>query len=255
VATSQNGWPVLFDSNGTAVYTIGSADRQIRLVAGPGGEMLADFFRWFDASIRDIDPGILDEWGWAVRPIRGQVSGYSNHASATAGDVDATKWPIGSAPESYLTAAEIAKIRVKLREYRGCIRWGGDYIGRKDPMHFELDEDPATVARVWAETKGVSDVGILDEQLKRSGPMGFVMSVRDALADSLLILRQLNVKSDSLAKASAREAASLAALEASVKALAESKGVDPDVLLETLQAKVDEALADIRVTLAPVPKE
>src|SRR5690348_1682139 len=117
MATSQNGWPVLFTSAGTTVYTVSNAGRTMRLVAGPGGEMLADWFRWWDANIRDLDPGIPDEWGWAVRPIRGQSAGYSNHASATAGDVDATKWPIGRSPESYLSGGEIAKIRARLPHY------------------------------------------------------------------------------------------------------------------------------------------
>jgi hypothetical protein len=149
MAVSQNGWPAN-DRSLITSYVVSDSGRKMALRKGPAGEMLADFFRWFDREVRDIDPGVLDEWGYAERNVRGSDD-VSNHASGTAGDVDATKWPLGVTAESYLTDEEIARIRARLRRYRGCIRWGGDYTGRKDPMHFEIDEDEATVARVWAD--------------------------------------------------------------------------------------------------------
>jgi hypothetical protein len=97
---------------------------------------------WFDANIQDIDAGQLDDWGYAERPIRGGTE-LSNHASGTAIDINATKWPLGADPRINLSQAKIEAIRQHLRIYEGCIRWGGDYRGRKDPMHFEivLNED------------------------------------------------------------------------------------------------------------------
>jgi hypothetical protein len=149
VPVSQNG----YTANDRAVitsYTVTKAGRKISLRKGPPGEMLADIVQWFDENIRDIDPGQLDEWGYAERPIRGGTD-LSNHASGTAADVDATKWPLGVEATAYLTPAEIAKVNAKLAEYEGCIRWGANYTGRKDPMHFEINRDAATVARVWAK--------------------------------------------------------------------------------------------------------
>lgn len=154
MAVSQNGW-LANDRSVITSYAVTKDDRKIALRVGPAGEMLADFVRWFDENVRDIDPGILDEWGYAERPIRGGVS-LSNHASGTAADVDATKWPLGAAASDYLTPAEIAKVQAKLKEYRGCIRWGANYTGgRTDPMHFEIDADEATVAQTWTDIKAV----------------------------------------------------------------------------------------------------
>src|SRR5690606_29878512 len=36
------------------------------------------------------------------------------------------------------TKTQVAAIRKILAEAGGCVRWGGDYIGRKDEMHFEI---------------------------------------------------------------------------------------------------------------------
>jgi hypothetical protein len=151
---SQNGYSAN-DRSVITTHVVTQDGRRLALRVGPPGEMLAHCIRWFDENIRNIDPGILDDWGYAERPIRGG-SELSNHASGTAADVDATQWPLGAGPESYLSAAEIAKLRSHLRVYQGCIRWGGDYIGRKDPMHFEINRDAATVARVWTQIKGAS---------------------------------------------------------------------------------------------------
>jgi hypothetical protein len=154
---SQNGYSAN-DRSVITTYTVTKTGRRMALRVGAPGEMLADFIQWFDENIRDLDPGILDEWGYAERPIRGG-SELSNHASGTAGDVDATKWPLGVQASSYLTPAEIDRVHAKLAEYQGCIRWGGDYSGRRDPMHFEIDRDGPTVARVWAAIKAARAAG------------------------------------------------------------------------------------------------
>lgn len=151
MVVSQNGYSAN-DRSVVMSYVVTKTGLKMTLRVGPPGEMLASFVRWFDENIRDIDPGILDDWSYAERLISGSTD-ITNHASGTAADVDATKWPLGSNPEAYLTAAEIAKVRAKLLQYEGCIRWGGDYTGRKDPMHFEINKDAATVAEVWGRIK------------------------------------------------------------------------------------------------------
>jgi hypothetical protein len=156
MAVSQNGYPAN-DRSQCTTYIVSNGGkpggRTMTLRKGSPGELLAHFLRWFDATIRDIDPGIMDDWSYAERPIRGSTTTLSNHASGTAADVDATKWPLGVEPTSYLTPAEIARVRLRLQVYEGCIRWGGDYTGRKDPMHFEINRDQATCDRVWAELR------------------------------------------------------------------------------------------------------
>lgn len=135
MATSQNGWPANNRSL-TKVWTIPGTSRTIRLEAGDAGFILCHFAAWFDKNIEDIEAGQLDDWGYAERPIRGGTT-LSNHASGTAIDLNAVKHPLAAV--GTFTPAQRDRIRAKLREYGGVIRWGGDYSGRKDEMHFEIN--------------------------------------------------------------------------------------------------------------------
>ena len=150
VVYSQNGYSAN-DRTQCTTYTVSNSGRRMLLRKGSPGELLAHMVRWFDKNIRDIDPGIMDDWSYAERPVRGSTDVLSNHASGTAADVDATKWPLGVEPTAYLTAVEIAKIRAHLKLYEGCIRWGGDYISRKDPMHFEINRNQTACDLVWSK--------------------------------------------------------------------------------------------------------
>lgn len=141
MSISQNGWPVLFNSVETFLWKVPvrhGETRHYRLVPGAGGFLLVHFLLWWHEVIEPINTGVWDEWGWAVREIRGQTSGYSNHASGTAADVNATLHPLGVVG-TLKSAAKYARIRAKLTQYRGCLRWGGDYHDRKDEMHIELN--------------------------------------------------------------------------------------------------------------------
>jgi hypothetical protein len=151
VPICQNGWPALTDPSQTAIYQIGDTVN-VRLAPGAAGELLADFGRWFDKNIRDLDGGILDDWGWAFRDVRGGTD-ISNHAGYAI-DLNATRWALGSDASVYLTQAEIDRIHVKLRDYGGVIRWGQDYDGRTDPMHYEIIGTVAQVNAVWQAMKG-----------------------------------------------------------------------------------------------------
>lgn len=153
LVTSQNGYSVLTRSQ-VVPYLFGS-NTLVYLRPGPAGWLLAHFGTWFDANIRDVDAGPLDDWGWADRPIRG-AEVPSNHRSGTALDVDATKWPLSVAATAYLTVEEIARVHGQLAVYEGAIRWGADYTGRTDPMHFEIDEDEAFCSRIMAKLQSPS---------------------------------------------------------------------------------------------------
>lgn len=150
MVTSQNGYAAN-DRSHITTYLVG-AKTKFALRKGPTGWLLAHFADWFDRNIKDIDAGaVMDDWSYAERPIRGSTTTLSNHASGTAIDVDATKWPLGVEPSKYLTKAEIDAVRRQLTVYEGAIRWGGDYTGRKDPMHFEINRDEAFCARIQAK--------------------------------------------------------------------------------------------------------
>jgi len=144
MATSQNGWPVLAADSPklhTWVIPAKGGDSRIRLRNGSAGFILAHFLLWLAEVIEPLSGKVLDDWGYAFRPIRGQSSGYSNHASGTAADANATQHVLGrSGTFAYRVKGRVAaaRIRTRLRFYGGAIRWGGDYSGRKDEMHFEI---------------------------------------------------------------------------------------------------------------------
>ncbi|MGW5402643.1 M15 family metallopeptidase [Streptomyces sp. NPDC003952] len=149
--TSQNGWSAN-DVNLTQSYKIPGSDRAIRLRKGDAGYLLVHFAAWFHANIEPLDQGVLDEWGYAERNVRGSATDLSNHASGTAEDLNATLHPlarIGTFP-----GTKASKIRKQLKLYEGAIRWGGDYHGRKDEMHFEINTTAAEVARIARKLRG-----------------------------------------------------------------------------------------------------
>jgi hypothetical protein len=163
MVNSQNGWPVNPARRSRQVP--GSA---IKLVVadGPAGDLLLWFAGLFDQLVEDIDTvagGVLDDWGWAERPIRGGTA-ISNHASATAIDLNATKHPLSAV--GTFSAPKVRVIRDLLHRAGGAIRWGGDYTGRKDEMHFEINRDLPAVKAALARINGNGDdMATLDEIL------------------------------------------------------------------------------------------
>lgn len=149
MSTSQNGWPAFtgWGQAGSCTAIVPGTNVKIQggLRAGDVCTVLLDFAGWFN---REIEP-VRDGWCWGIdiRSIRGS-STTSNHQSGTAMDLNAPAHPLGSSPYDNYTSAQIAKIRAKLIGYVGVIRWGGDYSGRKDPMHFEINASAAAVAAV-----------------------------------------------------------------------------------------------------------
>lgn len=143
---SQNGY-IANNPDLTRVYEIPRCNRHIRLRRGPAGLLLIHFALWFDQKIEPLDQGPWDDWGYAERPIRGSSTTLSNHASGTAMDLNATVHPMGK--RGTFTDKQTRMIRNRLSMYGGCIRWGGDYNGRPDEMHFEINKSLSVVKRRW----------------------------------------------------------------------------------------------------------
>lgn len=138
--TSQNGWPVHVNQSKLVPLSYVTG----RVASGDVHTILAHFCAWFAANVEPITKG--HSWGYAYRAIRGQSSGYSNHASGTAIDLNAPKHPLGAS--GTFTAAQTAAIRKQLERYDGALRWGGDYSGRKDEMHVEVNCNAAKLRQV-----------------------------------------------------------------------------------------------------------
>jgi hypothetical protein len=180
---SQNGYSA---NNRAAVSsrTIPGTDRRITVRNGPAGDLLLWFASQFHHRVEDIDDGQLDDWGYAERPIRGGTQ-LSNHASGTAIDLNAPRHPLGAV--GTFSAAQRAAIRSILNEAQGCVRWGGDYTGRKDEMHFEIVASEARCAAVLAELEDdmPSAKEIVDELLNRQVPYVTDRSKSATVADLL----------------------------------------------------------------------
>ena len=93
-----------------------------------------------------------DDWGYANRPIRGRNK-PSNHSWGLAVDIDATQFPLGS-------SKRLPQWIVDLWGFYG-FEYGGDWKGRKDPMHFEYRLAPSnarfTVAALAAHHLDASE--------------------------------------------------------------------------------------------------
>jgi hypothetical protein len=172
VATSQNGWTVL--TTAPPAVTVPGTDVRLTVRPGDVAVVLIEVARRFHSEVESITGGVRDDWGWAYRPVRGQSSGFSNHASGTAIDLNATKHPRG-VHNTYTAAKKAAARRIltAMRDDsidRSVVRWGEDYSGTIDGMHFEINADSAAVARVADRIRNGSDSSE-DEDMKATDPI------------------------------------------------------------------------------------
>ena len=170
MAQTVNGWPVIFheDYDGPGPHLckwyfpeghgLTRHEKYLILRDGAIGFIIMHFFLWFHETIERLDTQKLwDEWGWAVRPVRGQSTGYSNHAGGAAGDGNATQHPRGVSIWRTFSAKQIKAIRmwVHTKKYAGVLIWGGDW-SIPDGMHAEIARVPYNrvqrVARRLAKT-------------------------------------------------------------------------------------------------------
>lgn len=147
MATSQNGWEVHVGQKN--LVKVSRITGRLAPIAAPLFQDLSDVF---DSTVESIDP--RDSWGWAYRPIRGRSSGYSNHASGTAVDINATRHPMYK--RNTFSKSQVENIRKMLKRYTDpqtgkiVVRWGGDFKSYGDDMHFEIVANQAAVQRVVA---------------------------------------------------------------------------------------------------------
>jgi hypothetical protein len=78
--------------------------------------------------------------------------------------------------------ADQAKIRAILADLDGVVRWGGDYTGRPDDMHFEIHADRAAVARVADRIREQEDdmAALTEAQTKAAAKEAFVEVLAEA---------------------------------------------------------------------------
>jgi hypothetical protein len=141
MATSQNSWSAN-DRSCIASYQLPGG--RIALRKGDVSVVLLWVAQRFHETVEPLVwPG---NWGYAERPIRGLSTTLSNHASGTALDLNAPAHPLGKA--GTFRPGQVQAIRSILGYCEGVVRWGGDYSGRKDEMHFEINAGSAAVRRI-----------------------------------------------------------------------------------------------------------
>lgn len=90
-------------------------------------------------------------WGFANRAIRGS-NRPSNHSWGLAVDLNAPANPMADR-----LVTDMPAWMVELWKSRG-FRWGGDYTGRKDAMHFEYMGTPDDARRLAGELGGAAPI-------------------------------------------------------------------------------------------------
>lgn len=139
MANSYNGWPGIPTASDPRLTVIEPVPgRKFRVRAGDVATIFDWLIRRFHEEVEPIDQGVLDDWSYAYRAVRGG-STLSNHASATAVDLNATKHPFNTRATSNFTPAQIAAIRNILAfavvNGQSVLRW----LDGHDPMHFEIN--------------------------------------------------------------------------------------------------------------------
>lgn len=137
---SYNGYKASKDPGEINIksFPVKGTDLKLRC-ADSVGPLLAAFASEFHQLIEPLDTGALDDWGYAFRMVRGTTDKLSNHASGTAIDLNAATHPLGKV--GTFPAEKVPMIRALAKKYG--LKWGGDYVNRKDEMHFEIEVSPA----------------------------------------------------------------------------------------------------------------
>jgi D-alanyl-D-alanine carboxypeptidase len=146
MAVSQNLWNA---NDRSVIASFAIPGGKVALRKGSVGNILAwCAIRWHNEVEPLVWPG---NWGYAERPVRGATV-LSNHASGTAVDLNAPKHPLATDPRTNFSPTQIAAVRRIMADTGGLIRWGGDYTGRKDGMHIEINDrvTQAQLDALWA---------------------------------------------------------------------------------------------------------
>lgn len=138
MATSQNGYRAN-DRSLIASYKVPGGKLALR--KGDVATVLVYAITRLHSEVEPLKwPG---NWGYAERTIRGSSTTLSNHASGTCFDMNAPRHPLGK--RGTFSKSQVRKIKKILADCDGVIRWGGNYNGRKDEMHFEINKGSAAV--------------------------------------------------------------------------------------------------------------
>lgn len=139
---SQNGYRAK-DYSLIAAYTVPGTSVRVALRKGDVSVVMLYLLKQFNDTVEPLRQS--DTGGYNPRSIIGGKV-VSNHASGTAADVRWRDHPLGA--RGTFNSNQVKAIRKILAFLEGVVRWGGDYKGRKDEMHFEVNAPLAKVEEV-----------------------------------------------------------------------------------------------------------
>lgn len=145
--TSYNGWPAYPASQKSALNLTTISAGGVTFPPGVRGGDVAVVFQYLVNRLnkeveKAVNPGC---WGYNYRKNR-NANNLSCHASATAIDYNAPRHPNGK--RGTWGPVKTAKVRQILADLDHVVRWGEDFHGTPDGMHFEIAAPPALVKRV-----------------------------------------------------------------------------------------------------------
>ena len=151
---SQNGWAASPDRK-----VLGIVPLKVAGVDFPGGTRGGDVHwifvwaltRWHKEVEPLKSPGC---WGWSYRPNKNDPNSLSNHASATAVDINAPKHPNGK--RGTYTTAQRAAIQRIVKASGGALRSGEFYRSTVDGMHLEIVVSKTELAKQVKRLKALA---------------------------------------------------------------------------------------------------
>jgi hypothetical protein len=145
---SQNGWPVATAGQQDTAPIYGAVTVPNGVLKGDVAVVLREVARRFHTTVEPLVKNTC--WGWYVKPIEGS-STVSNHASGTAVDLNADQHPMGVSASHNFSTTQIKACHAIVAAMDGVVRWGGDYTGRPDPMHWEIVGTAAATKKLAAK--------------------------------------------------------------------------------------------------------
>lgn len=147
MALTRLGWDVYTSSASSNLTDLKWITGKVR--KGDAHVILDELCRRFDKEVEGIKRAW--SWGYNYRAVRGAAM-VSEHAAGTAIDLNAPRHVLGHS--GTFSDRQVKAIRKILEDLDGAVRWGGDYAGRKDEMHFELQGGAKKLSAVAAKIKG-----------------------------------------------------------------------------------------------------
>lgn len=154
---SYNGWPAYPVKQRAALNLTKISVGGVDFPPGVRGGDVAVVFQYLVNRLnkeveKAVNPGC---WGYNFRLNR-NANNLSCHSSATAIDYNAPQHPNGR--RGTWGPVKAAKVRQILADLDHIIRWGEDFHGTPDGMHFEINANAAAVKKVADKIRAASRV-------------------------------------------------------------------------------------------------